>query len=262
MTEAEPLTTGWEPDVAADDTVLRQFVHAYADRVVATATAAGGEVLRTDRAVAANARSAFFFDNAVVLLRPPGPDTVDDLAVAAALFGDRPWVLLSVWPTPDFREVGLTLVGHPPLMLRMPGGRAPAHPAHLMIRQVTDDRTLADFTGTLVSGYPMPAGVDTVAFHPDLLGTTVDLLVGYVDGQPVACGGAASAPGLVELDWIATLPAHRGKGYGAALTWAAATIRPGLPAVLLASDDGRPVYERLGFVPLLRCTMWMKESPA
>ena len=261
MTEAEPLTTGWEPGVAVDDTVLRQFVHAYADRLVATAAAAGGEVIRTDRVVVADARSAFLFDNAVVLLRPPGRDTAADLVAAAAVFGDRPWVLLSAWPTPDFREIGLTLVGHPPLMLRLPGGRAPAHPTHLMIREVRDARTLADFTRTLVAGYPMPAGVDTVAFHPDLLGTTVDLLVGYVDGEPVACGGAAVAAGLIEIDWIATLPGHRGKGYGAALTWAAATVRPGLPAVLLASDDGRPVYERLGFVPLLRCTMWMKESP-
>jgi GNAT superfamily N-acetyltransferase len=251
--------TGWEPDLPAADSVLRQFVHAYADRVVATARVVGGHVRLTDAAVIADARSPFFFDNGIVLMRPPGPTVAAEIAAAADVFGDRPWVLMSAWPTPDFRELGLTLVGHPPLMLRLPGGRPPAHPDRLMIHQVTDDARRADFVRTLVEGYPMPAGTETVAFHPDLLGRTVDLLVGYVDGRPVACGGASIAHGIAEIDWIATLPAHRGKGYGAALTWAAATIRPDLPAVLLASDPGRPVYERLGFVSLLRCTMWMKE---
>jgi predicted GNAT family acetyltransferase len=72
----------------------------------------------------------------------------------------------------------------------------------------------------------------------------------------VSVAGAAVNHGIVEVDWVATLPQARGRGYGAALTMAAAGIAPGLPALLLASDAGRPVYQHLGFIDLLRTTMW------
>jgi len=264
MTEEVPLTTGWEPHVPVGDTVLRQFVFAYADRAAATARAAGGTATRTDLAAYADARSAFLFDNAVVLLQPPteaGLDAV--LAGTGEVFPpDRPWVLLSAWPTPDLRSLGLSLMGHPPLMLRPPGGAAREHPEHLMIRRVTNGERLAEFTRVLVDGYPMPTGSQSTVFTTELLGGAVDLFVGYVHGEAVACGGAYVAHGLVEVDWIATLPAHRGRGYGAALTWAAATIEPALPAVLLASDDGAPVYRRLGFYALHRCTLWLRDAAA
>jgi hypothetical protein len=34
-----------------------------------------------------------------------------------------------------------------------------------------------------------------------------------------------------------------------------------MPAVLIASDDGQGVYESMGFVRLLRLTMWDRPSP-
>jgi hypothetical protein len=57
------------------------------------------------------------------------------------------------------------------------------------------------------------------------------------------------------------LPAARGRGYGAALTWRAALTQLELPAVLLASDDGRARYECMGFLPLLRFTLWLRRRP-
>jgi len=58
---------------------------------------------------------------------------------------------------------------------------------------------------------------------------------------------------------VGQLPArHRGKGYGAAVTEAAATAVPEEPAVLLASDDGRHVYERTGFLAVDRWTLWTR----
>ena len=49
----------------------------------------------------------------------------------------------------------------------------------------------------------------------------------------------------------------RGRGYGAAITAATIGVDPSKPATLIASDLGRAVYERLGFVAILRVTYWL-----
>lgn len=40
--------------------------------------------------------------------------------------------------------------------------------------------------------------------------------------------------------------------------WAATLAEPGLPAVLVASDDGIGVYRRMGHLPVTRWTMWFR----
>lgn len=87
-------------------------------------------------------------------------------------------------------------------------------------------------------------------------GDDITLFVGYLDGRPVATAGACTGHGVNAVEWVATHPSARGRGIGAALTWTASTVRPEAPAVLIASDDGQPVYARLGYVRLLRLTMW------
>ena len=84
------------------------------------------------------------------------------------------------------------------------------------------------------------------------------LWIGFVDGHPVATAAAHAAAGVNDVEMIATLDGSRGRGYGAALTWAATTSDPTLPAILIASDLGRPVYERLGYAALTRWTMWLR----
>jgi predicted GNAT family acetyltransferase len=81
--------------------------------------------------------------------------------------------------------------------------------------------------------------------------------VGYVDDRPVAVGSTYIGDRLVRVDNIATLDEARGKGYGLAIT--AATIATDLtkPAMLIASDLGRPIYERLGFAAISRATYWL-----
>jgi hypothetical protein len=180
----EGLTTGWEPDRPHQDSVVRQFVYSYADRTAEMARALGGRTERGVDAALADLGSAFAYDNAVVLLRPPTRDGL--VALVDRAFGfyppDRSWVLLSVWPLdavdPGLAARGLTPVGHPPLLVRSPGGTAPPPPPDLRILPVT---------------------------------TASDL-----------------------------------------------TVFQKVPAVLLASDAGRPVHGRLGFVRLLRCTMWRR----
>ena len=51
--------------------------------------------------------------------------------------------------------------------------------------------------------------------------------------------------------------APAGGAIGEAVTWMPTLVRPESPAALIASDLGRPVYERMGFVALLRFTLWI-----
>ncbi len=56
-------------------------------------------------------------------------------------------------------------------------------------------------------------------------------------------------------------PAHRGRGLGTAVVAGAVTdVDPdGRTRILLkASDDGRVVYERLGFIPLADPAPWLE----
>lgn len=74
--------------------------------------------------------------------------------------------------------------------------------------------------------------------------------VGKVDGEPVATGVGVSLENQVGIFNVTTLPSHRRRGYGAAITWRA--VRDGLDqgarwAWLQSSPDGYSVYEQLGF---------------
>jgi GNAT superfamily N-acetyltransferase len=164
-------------------------------------------------------------------------------------------VVLSVFPTPDLAAHGLVRVGHPPLMLRLPGPTPPPAPG-LDVRTVTDAATLADFGGVLAAAYGLAEGTAPAIADLALAGSLLQLHVGYVDGAPVATAGAAVHHGIVEVDWVATLGPARRRGFGAAITAAVLDVAPELPAMLIASDAGRGVYRRLGFLDLVRVTMW------
>jgi GNAT superfamily N-acetyltransferase len=71
---------------------------------------------------------------------------------------------------------------------------------------------------------------------------------------------AHQAAGATLVEYVATLPAARGRGIGAAVTWAATLADPASPAVLVSSDDGRPTYERMGYLPLERWTAWLRPT--
>ena len=59
---------------------------------------------------------------------------------------------------------------------------------------------------------------------------------------------------------ISCAETYRGKGIGEALTWAATLADPSRPAMLMASDSGRPIYERMGYIPILRLTLWFSST--
>ena len=186
-------------------------------------------------------------------MRPVTPDRAD--AVAADLMGffggaGGPYSMFCPWPT---SLPGFTAAGHPPLLLRVPGGERPPTPPELTIEEVTTREALGDYEQVLVDGFPLeslqPWRAGSV-FHPATLhvpGTR--FFVGRVDGRAVSVAMSIAGCGVNHVEFVATLPDVR-RGYGAAVTWEATLAEPEMPALLIATDMGRPVYERMGYVAL------------
>lgn len=151
---------------------------------------------------------------------------------------------------------------HPPLMLRLPGGEPnPPPPAGVDVREVRDADELAVAERVLVEGYPLP-GLDPFTpgdlLHPSLLRPDTRMWLARVDGEPAAMAAAHHHAGMTIVEFVATLPVARGRGAATAVARAATLADPALSAVLLASDDGRPVYERMGYLAVERWTAWLR----
>ena len=209
--------------------------------------------------------SANPFPNSATLVHPLSTAGAADLAgrligfYGAAAGGS--WLLWSACPTPSLSAWGFQLVGHPPLMVRLPGGAPPPLPPELRIVEVHDAATLADAERTLIEGYPAP---ELQPFRPGalwdtrILGGPLHVWVGYDGERPLTTGIAYVDERVTGVYVIATLEEARGRGYGAAITAHCAAVDPAKPAVLQASDLGQPVYRRLGFVEVARYTLWMR----
>ena len=259
--ETERLETGWFADTPTDDTLLRRYVLANAEWMESVARASGGPVLRTDDVLVVDEHSPHLLLNTGILLRPVEPDRADAVAADVMRFFDGPggpFSLFCPWPT---ELPGFVTAGHPPLMLRVPGGDRPAAPGELTIEQATTRDELGAYEQVLVDGFPLeelqPWRAGAV-FHPANLhvpGTR--FFVGRVDGRPVTVATSIVACGVNHIEFVATVPDARGHGYGEAVTWEATMAAPELPALLIATDMGRPVYERMGYLALTRWTFLM-----
>ncbi len=233
---------------------------------LAPAEAQGHPTLREAVVWAAKSGLPHPFLNSATLLQPLADADAPALIVRLRRFYSegvsRPWAIWSAWPTPDLEPFGGTFVGQPPLMVRPPAPHFPA-PAELTIREAKDAATLGDFERIFIMAYPVPELQPYrtgVLFTPPVLGGNYRPWIGYVEEQPVTCAISYASGDVVGIHFVATVPEARGRGYGAAITARAAASAPTLPAVLQASDLGRPVYERLGFSVVSRFDLWVFPS--
>lgn len=256
--EGEALATGWEPDLAPADSLVRQAVLAHASWATDAARRAGKPWYDGDSWAGGVLGDSGPMTNWVIQKQPVDPAEVI-LEAARELPNNVPYLFVSPWPTRDLREHGLALAGHPPLMVHLPMTEIVPPATDVDIRQVTDAAGLAEAERVLIEGYPLPelqpfqAGCMYDASF--LEGSTV--WVGYDGDVPLATSTAHSAAGVTIVENVAVMPAARGRGAGAAITWAA-TKHHDQPAVLIASDNGQPVYQRLGYLRLERWTVWVR----
>jgi len=261
--EGEHLTNGWDSAVAVEDTLIRRAAHVQASWPITLAQATGRPWRHTDAWAGAFLAERGELSNPVVLLRPP-----TDLASLVAEIDDivpttSTYFLLSPWLHVDLSPHGLVLLGHPPLMVRFPGSAVPRLRADVDLHEVHTVEELVLAERVLVEGYPMPhlQPLTPGDLWPiSVLSEKTRIWLAYVDGEPAATAAAHLDAGATLVEYVATLPVARGRGAGTAVTWAATAADPGRPAVLVASDDGRPVYEALGYVAIERWTAWLRPA--
>ena len=115
-------------------------------------------------------------------------------------------------------------------------------------------------------GFQVPAEMFDSFAKPSVLAQPgMRTYVGKVDGRPVTTAICVRIDDYAGIFDVATPPAYRGRGYGAAVT-ARATLdgfdSGATFAFLQSSPMGLAVYERLGFRTLETWSVWISDLPS
>jgi GNAT superfamily N-acetyltransferase len=264
--EGETLDTGCLASTPAGDNLLLDFARGHAACFAAIAGAAGG---RVDHVGALGLHLADVampspFGNTVHFTRPIAAFETRMIASTLHEYFESvpggPFLVFSPWPIEDLSHYGFHLVGHPPLMMRAPSvPRRDGNPA-LRVEAVTTADGLVEYERTLVEAYPAPEMQPFVGprlFLPAALDTGWRLFAGYEGDRCVATAAAWPTDSVTIVEQVSVRDDCRGKGYGTAITAAATHAVADRTAMLIASDLGRPIYDALGYLPLLRYTLYI-----
>ena len=141
----------------------------------------------------------------------------------------------------------------------------------LEIRRVASAQDMQTWGETFAAGYELPPAwhASTITFFNEL-GYDLETshywhYLGLIDGEPLATASLFVGAGAVGIMYVSTLPAARRRGIGAAVTLAALIDGRDLGyriGVLQSSDQGYPVYRRLGFVEVCRMEHFSRRAQA
>jgi GNAT superfamily N-acetyltransferase len=177
-------------------------------------------------------------------VRPDGADQVAELAAARGMTRDEHVIPLMVLEHSSELGAAQTTDG---LVVRE---LAPEE-AHLHARLAA-------------AGFGAPVEAFLQLMTPSVLAVPgVRCYIGAVGDQPVTTGLGVTLGSYVAIFNIATPPAQRRRGYGAAVT--ARAVADGLDAGakwawLQSSEPGYPVYERLGFRTAEDWSCWLSAT--
>ena len=263
----EHLTTGWEPDAPVGDSILRRYLFCSAALFEAFAHAAGGRAMTTPAFAAADAGRPAGWFNSATLLQPPGPATFGDVVDGVEAFfqpGTGQALLWSAWPTPDLAGRGWRLVGHPPLMIRPPAALVPPpSPPAVDLLEVADAATLAEWERVAIEGYPLPEllpALPGLLADPRLLDDPrLRFTLGLEAGRAVSIGSLFTDCGVGCFALGVTMPTARRRGHWLAHAVHRLAAAPDVWMTGVFSDHSRSPAERLGFLPVLRFTLWARD---
>jgi hypothetical protein len=141
------------------------------------------------------------------------------------------------------------------------GTPAPGRGRHdVDVTPVTTPSELATWERVAVEGYPLDELVPLVPGSlapPALLDDErLGFYVGSSAGEPRSASALFVSHGIGSFAFAATLPAARGEGHWHRHAAARLHDRPDVWMTGIFSDFSRPLAEHIGFMPLLRLTLW------
>jgi ribosomal protein S18 acetylase RimI-like enzyme len=148
------------------------------------------------------------------------------------------------------RELGLTAAERIPGMVANAGDLDDPALELEVVRVETADG-FAQALALAAEGFGLPADLLAPLYMLEVTGLDgFEVYLGRVEGRDVTTAASFVVDGDVGIFNVATPSEHRGRGYGAAITWHA--VREGFAAgaelaYLQASAIGESVYRRLGF---------------
>jgi GNAT superfamily N-acetyltransferase len=134
----------------------------------------------------------------------------------------------------------------------------------LAIERVEDEATLREFGFATYAGFESGRNVTEAGplgmHHPATLADPrMHYFVGRVDGQVVTSSISYVGDDVVGIYGVSTLPDFRRRGYGAAITAAAAGVAQELPVVLQPDEMARGMYAQVGFRKLAEYRAWLRQ---
>jgi GNAT superfamily N-acetyltransferase len=128
-------------------------------------------------------------------------------------------------------------------------------------RRVENERTLDDFRAIGSHCFHVPKAWFAEVFDQTLRDRAFVCWVGYDDGVPVSTAASVTSGDTsgktVGIYNIATMPSHRGKGHGEAITrHAIAAALPAQRVILQATAQGLSLYQRMGFDAVTRILVY------
>jgi hypothetical protein len=149
-------------------------------------------------------------------------------------------------------------VGHPTFVAR---GPQPVEVDTPSVRRVTTVEDIGTLEDVVARGYPVPEAVGAPvgsAYPLGVLGSDLHLFLGTLDGEVVAGAASHAAHGVNNLCLAATLEPARRRGVWQAMAQTRLAEHPELPAAAFTSDYSRAGFEKLGFLPVTRFTLWFR----
>jgi len=139
-------------------------------------------------------------------------------------------------------------------------------PLGLDIELVKDEETLGEFGLASYDGFetadPVRAAGPLGMHHPSTLDDPrMRYLAGRADGRIVTSAIAYVGNDVVGIYAVSTLPAYRRRGYGKAITRAAAMSAPELGVTISPDVVARGIDTELGFRKIAEYTPWLRAPP-
>ena len=160
------------------------------------------------------------------------------------------------------QELGFAQMGETEAAMVLHDVAVPDRPAGITCTFPTGRTDLTVISGVMGQAFGGPPELQDQIMPPDVLDwDDTEWFVLTVDDEPVAVSMLILLDDVANVFNVGVPPEHRRRGYGAAATWE--VVRRGRErgsarTVLLASQMGEPVYERMGFETVGRIRSLMR----